>query len=217
MAEEAIAPWYVHMSSSFDKNARLAIRRQYEIPREYGIIIPTPDDRPHRPPDNCVTFFKDQLIGGLRFPIPPFLIEISQYFDIPLQQFAPNAFRYLCGTYMLFRLRDIPPTPQNFFMFSYPKCSEPGVFLFHSRTKMVLFEDMSSSLKAWKSFLPPLPDVKEFHLHPSFPIYCEKLLNHRLSILKWLRIDLLYLFGLSPVRPDTRVPLGNTLFLSSYF
>ena len=233
MAEEAIAPWYVHMSSSFDKNARLAIRRQYEIPREYGIIIPTPDDRPHRPPVNCVTFFRDQLIGGLRFPIPPFLIEISRYFDIPLQQFAPNAFRYLCGTYMLFRLRDIPPTPQNFFMFSYPKLSAPGVFLFQSRTKMVLFGDMPSSLKAWKSrffflkfpgpipwshawksFLPPLPDVREFHLLPTFPIYCEKLLGHRLSIPKWLKVELLYLFGLSPVKPDTHISLGNLLFLS---
>ena len=102
------------MSSSFDKNARLTIRRQYEIPREYSILIPKPDDHPHRPPANCMTFFKDQLIGGLRFPIPPFLIEVSQYFDIPLQQFAPNAFHYLCGTYMLFHLLDIPPTPKIF-------------------------------------------------------------------------------------------------------
>ena len=118
---------------------------------------------------------------------------MSQYFGSPLQQFMPNTFRYLCGLYMLFRTLDIPPTPQNVFMFSYPKVAEPGVFLFQSRTKMVLFDDMPSSLKAWKSHfffikfprpipwshawkssLPSLPDIKEFHLHPSFPLYCEK-------------------------------------------
>ena len=74
MAEEAIAPWYAQISSSFNKDARLAIRRQYEIPEAFDIIIPEPDEHPHHPPVNCVTFFRDQLIGGLRFLIPPFLI-----------------------------------------------------------------------------------------------------------------------------------------------
>ncbi|XP_042400859.1 uncharacterized protein LOC121990869, partial [Zingiber officinale] len=32
------------------------------------------------------------------------------------------------------------------------------------------------------------------------------------SSLKWLRVDLLYLFGLSPVRPDTRVPLVDSFY-----
>ena len=118
-------------------------------------------------------------------------------------------------------------------MFSYPKVAEPGVFLFQSRTKMVLFDDMPSSLKAWKSrfffikfpgpirwshawksSLPPLPDIKEFHLHPSFPLYCEKLLYHRLSITKWLRSDLLYLFGLSPIKFKIHGSLGKVLVSS---
>ncbi|XP_042415019.1 flocculation protein FLO11-like [Zingiber officinale] len=46
MAEEMIAPWYTQILSSFDKDVQFSIRLQYEIPIEYDIIIPNPDEHP---------------------------------------------------------------------------------------------------------------------------------------------------------------------------
>ncbi|XP_042459165.1 flocculation protein FLO11-like [Zingiber officinale] len=66
MAEETIAPWYTQISSSFDKDAQLAIRLQYEIPMEYDIIIPNPDEHPHHPPANLANFYAALINEELR-------------------------------------------------------------------------------------------------------------------------------------------------------
>ena len=91
------------------------------------------------------------------------------------------------------------------------RLSKPGNLIFFFFLK---FPGPIPWSHAWKSFLPPLPDVKEFHLLPTFPIHCEKLLGRQLSIPKWLKVELLYLFGLSHIKLDTRISLGNALFLS---
>lgn len=129
------SPWFESISSSFSKRDRKLLRKSFSIPRAENVIsVPYSEVRPHLPPpEGFATFFVEQVLNGLRFLLPSFFSEVSQYFQIPLSQLTPNSFRVLCGVSIVFNFYHIPLTPENFHFFFISKTKEVGVFYFAAR------------------------------------------------------------------------------------
>lgn len=122
--------WYNTIETRFDAGDAASLINTFDIPSDYEIVLASPSDQPNDPPVDTICFFRDQFVVGLRFPIHPFITEVCNYFRVPLAQLVPNSFYLLCGVVVLFRVHNIPLTPQVFHYFYYPKQSELGTYLF---------------------------------------------------------------------------------------
>ncbi|XP_042441377.1 uncharacterized protein LOC122026716 [Zingiber officinale] len=147
MAEGNMAPWYSYYISDLDDSDLAQIQESLHLTTDYQLCAPRPTEHPSSPPKGFVTFFKDQLLGGLRFPLHPIFSSLSQYFRIPLSQFTPNVIRAICGMVILYRVYQIPLTAELFHHFYSLKRSEPDVFMVQSRVGCKFFSDMPSSNK----------------------------------------------------------------------
>lgn len=113
--------WYESTLSTYTKDDREALRQCVEIPHDHRVRVLTSDQRPYLRPIDFTAFFYDQLVGGLRFPIPTFFCDIFKYYHIPLQQLASNSFRLLCIVAIVFQLYQISLSPKVFHYFFYPR------------------------------------------------------------------------------------------------
>ncbi|XP_042415030.1 uncharacterized protein At3g60930, chloroplastic-like [Zingiber officinale] len=231
MAEGNEVLWYSYYISDLDNSDLSQIRVSMHLTNDYQLQVPRPDEHSSSPPQGFVTFFKDQLLGGLCFSLHPIFSSLSQYFGIPLSQFTPNAIRAICGMVTLCRVYQIPLTTQLLHHFYSLKRSKPGVFMVQSRVGCKFFPDMPSSNKAWKSRfffirLPelvswltnwrsslPLPFELPEHMHqPVCHTASEKIKGVRLLLSIILREGFLHFFGPSPVPAAIGAPFEAAMF-----
>lgn len=143
-------PWFDLYPSWLTEEDEPRIRAFSGAPSDYTFIFPLSEDRAHAPPPGYYTFYLDQLEGGLRFPLPLFFQQLSQFYQIHLGQFTPNAFRTLCNFVVLFKALGYEVDPLTFSHFYLPKRSEEGPFYFSARPNCQFFEGAPSSNKNWK-------------------------------------------------------------------
>lgn len=90
------------------------LRVTFHIPTNVEIRVPGADFRASRPPVGWRCCFEDQLKGGLRFPIHPFICEVLNYFRIPLAQVVPNGMRIVVRFMLSCRQQSVKPTIELF-------------------------------------------------------------------------------------------------------
>ncbi|XP_042386418.1 uncharacterized protein LOC121978103 [Zingiber officinale] len=223
--------WYSHYISDLDHHDLFALQSNLGVGPTYEFRLPTTDEHPSSPPEGFITVFKDQVVGGLRFPLHLFLSELSQYCRIGISQFAPNVFRAVCGTIILCRIYRIPLTARLFHHFYSFRRAEAGVFNVQAKPGLKFFDDLPSSNKGWRSrffFLkPPAPLAgpsqwrallaSDFpsHVHePACSAAADKLRGVvvRLSVL--MLEGILHAFGLSPVSTEIGAPFVAAILRS---
>ncbi|XP_042467053.1 uncharacterized protein LOC122050189 [Zingiber officinale] len=203
--------WYSDYISDLDPYDLSLLQWHLNLDSTYELRLPSPNEHPSSPPEGFVTVFRDQILGGLRFPLHPFFSEICQYCGIGLSQFAPNVFQAVCGTIIL--------------------RAEPGVFNVQAKPGYKFFDDLPSSNKGWKSrffFLRPsvplagpsqwcsiLSSDFPVHIHePSCSTASDKLSGVVVHLSVLMLEGILYAFGLSPVPTEIGAPFVAALLRS---
>ncbi|KAL0385881.1 UNVERIFIED_CONTAM: hypothetical protein Sradi_2982400 [Sesamum radiatum] len=106
------------------------LRSKFGILEDFVLQVPAPTDRPNSLLEGFLCLYVAQLEAGLRFPIPSHFAEISTLFWVPLNQFAPKAFRIVASFHILVRnLRENPSAAQLHSFFMLKKIS-PSLFYF---------------------------------------------------------------------------------------
>lgn len=107
----------------------------FYIPEDVVVRVPGPDWKASRPPVGWLCVFEDQLKGGLRFPVPPFVCEVLNFFRIPLAQVVPNGIRILIRFLLTCLEKKVDPTIGLFrYFFQFKKAAQaPGCVTFASR------------------------------------------------------------------------------------
>ena len=113
-----------------DAKALAVFNRLYRLPPNHKFIFADAADRScHWRPDSlCV--YRDALIGGLRFPIHPFIVKLLADAQVSPCQIAPNAWRAI-NTFLVICLK---------------KGFQPSVAVFR---KIFQFRNSSSSSLGW--------------------------------------------------------------------
>ncbi|XP_042446641.1 uncharacterized protein LOC122031614 [Zingiber officinale] len=229
MADGKTTLWYSCFISDMDDHDLSVISSDLHLDDTYELRVPTKQEHPASPPEGFVTIFRDQILGGLRFPIHPFISSLSEYFGVCISQLAPNFFRAVCGTIILCRVYELPLTVHLFHHFYSFKRSESGVFMVQARPDYKFFTDMPSSNKGWKSrfffvrlpqplvgpiqWRPDLPDNLPSHQHQPACISASEALQGILVNFSVLLLeDFLFLFGLSLVQKDIGAPFEAAMY-----
>lgn len=107
----------------------------FNIPGEVVVKVPGPEWKASRPPVGWICVFEDQMKGGLRFPIPPFVCAILNYFQVPLAQVVPNGIRIVMRFLVTCLEEKVTPTVELFrYFFQFKKAAQaPGGMTFASR------------------------------------------------------------------------------------
>nr|XP_027071576.1 uncharacterized protein LOC113696346 [Coffea arabica] len=133
------------------------LAEKYEIPAQFEPRAARPGEVASRPPPGFVAIYRDQLMAGLRLPIPNFLFFILTFWGIRITQVIPNAVRSIIGFFILCRALEIPFSLDLFRAFFQMKVSGkvPGWFYFARRSgaktpTRELFTGAPSSIKDWK-------------------------------------------------------------------
>ena len=131
---------------------------RYDIPLQFEARASRPGEYACRPPFEVVAIYRDQLIAGLRLPIPQFLYQILTFWGIRITQLVPNAIRSILGFFIMCRVLEIPYSLDLFRSFFQMKLSGPvhGWFYFARRSggelpTRELFTHTPSSIKGWKA------------------------------------------------------------------
>ncbi|XP_042400180.1 uncharacterized protein LOC121989946 [Zingiber officinale] len=195
MADGKATLWYSRFISDIDDHDLSMIRSNPRLSDAYELSVPTPQEHPANPPEGFMTVFRDHILGGLRFPIHPFLLSLSQYFGICLSQFAPNFFRAVRPGFKFFS--DMPSSHKGW----------------KSRFFFIRPPDPLVELTQWCFDVPSnLP----IHQHqPSCNATSEKLQGVSVSLSILLLEGFMYLFGLSPDRADIGAPF-EAVMLRAY-
>ncbi|KZV54320.1 hypothetical protein F511_33377 [Dorcoceras hygrometricum] len=87
-------PWYEEKSSTLRLSDVPFIKEKGGMSDSFEVIIPSPDERAHRPPQGFHSFYINQLEMGLRFPLPRFIAELCQHIKISPahQRLGPGKF-----------------------------------------------------------------------------------------------------------------------------
>lgn len=99
---------WVTGDSTLDPETFSDYRDEKLVPSSYILQIPAAGERPSHPPlssSNIKTlaFWHAHLEAGLRFPIHPYLCEIADFFQVPLNQFVTNAIRAMLSFFKLIK------------------------------------------------------------------------------------------------------------------
>ncbi|XP_042441212.1 uncharacterized protein LOC122026539 [Zingiber officinale] len=215
--------WYSCYISDLDHHDLSLLQSHLKLDFTYELRLPLPNEHPSSPPEGFVTVFRDQILGGLRFPLHPFLSELCQYCGIGISQFAPIVFRAVCRIIILCRIYQIPLTARLFHHFYSFRRAEPGVFNVQAKPGYKFFDDLPSSNKGWRShffFLKPLvplagpfqwrsilPSDFSSHVHESACSTASDKLTGVVVRLSVLMLEgILYAFGLNPVSIEIGAP-----------
>ena len=110
-----------------DKTVIQKCRKKYNVPAEFKFFQAIENVRAHHNPDregkrDRIVIYLDQLEGGLRFPLDPFLILFFCAYNIAPAQLHLNGYRFLTAFCELIRSHGREPTVQmHRYMFSLIK------------------------------------------------------------------------------------------------
>lgn len=111
------------------------IRVAYHIPENVEIAVPTDEFKASRPPVGWWCCYEDQLKGGLRFPLHPFIPQLLSYYKTPVAQVVPNGVRIITQFLLSFLEQGVTPTIELFrYFFQMKRAAQAGGYVgFSSR------------------------------------------------------------------------------------
>ncbi|CAA0810159.1 Unknown protein, partial [Striga hermonthica] len=153
------------LSFSYAPTAEIDGFREFSgLPSDWAVVAPKPEDDFRRPPKGCFTFFVDQIMSGLRFPIQPELQSLSNLFDIPINQFTPNSIRIMVAFIVVTRIVLGNFLPE-FFIYCYGYRFSKDAHCLGRRVGVTFLDDLSSNITEWKKkyfFIRPAPGQYPF-------------------------------------------------------
>jgi Putative gypsy type transposon len=99
-----------------------------QLPPEYEARTALLSERACDPPLGYTAFYVSQFDAGLRFPIPPFMEEVSITYRIPLNQFGPNAIRDIIGFMAVSKYIGLPLSVKLFYSLFKPSQQGVGIW-----------------------------------------------------------------------------------------
>ena len=71
----------------------LTLKKKYDIPDEYEMIVSDLEGQISEPPKSCIAFYDESLWFGLWFPLHPFFSIVFDFYKIHPTQITPNVIR----------------------------------------------------------------------------------------------------------------------------
>ncbi|XP_042049452.1 uncharacterized protein LOC121795082 [Salvia splendens] len=101
---------------SFEKTAidLEKLTSQMRNPPQFHIECPSSDDRPSDAEPPAMVFWQKQIDAALRFPICPFLSDLSRLYQIPINQLHPSSIRQALFFHILLREHGLDDTSHLF-------------------------------------------------------------------------------------------------------
>ncbi|KAK4431149.1 hypothetical protein Salat_0877000 [Sesamum alatum] len=125
---------------------------QVALLANYEWILPLPYESANNPPKGCLTVYSAQPMSGLRFPLPPPLVQIFNLLGIPPSQLLPNSYRLVIGFLLCSQLYGFDPSVENFLSVLALKLTIGECFIYLTpRPGLTFIRDKPSSHGAWKS------------------------------------------------------------------
>ncbi|KAK4412605.1 hypothetical protein Salat_2907600 [Sesamum alatum] len=166
------------------------ISRDYHVPIDYTLYIPTSDQAMHRPPPCCLTVHLPLLDAGLRFPIDPRIAALINYLQISHFQLVPNALRNILYFVILMQYFGHEPSIANcsaLFCASSSIRSQTPRFCYDARRNIRFVGNLPSSAGSWKDkflFIRALPTDEDFvenvltdHWFDAYELLAEEVLG----------------------------------------
>ncbi|CAA0842992.1 myosin heavy chain-related [Striga hermonthica] len=146
-----------------------------ELPSDWLFKAPLPGNSYNRPPHGYYTFFVDQVISGLRFPIRSDLLTPMDQHDFPINQLAPNGIRILIGYTILSRYHFNELNPEFFFYTYGLKKHHVGSYYLSARNRAEYLRELDAKISHWKTrFFFVKPPNGTFLLFGTWPKYCTE-------------------------------------------
>lgn len=82
----------------------------YFIKDPYVLYKPGPNETVMTPPANCTAFYKANLELGLRFPLHPFIVQLSNAYDLAICNLYPNSWAVITSFLAICDILDAEPT-----------------------------------------------------------------------------------------------------------
>ncbi|KZV35407.1 hypothetical protein F511_27910 [Dorcoceras hygrometricum] len=118
---------------------------------KFEVVLPSPDERAHRPPQGFHSFYINQLEMGLRFPFPRFIAELCHHIKISPKHLAPNSYSFLLSLAILLRYHNLPLVPYVLMQLIKVKRLGPRKFYLSHKGDHALIKGNPSSHKGWMS------------------------------------------------------------------
>lgn len=152
---EAIRPSFIPetISCSLVPDDLPLIRAQYGIPPEYELELPGPNGRACFPPPGRFCLYLDDFHAGLRLPLPSFVFDLFNFFNISLASVVPNSFRFVIGFLSLCLLAEVVPTIslfRSFYTLKRHPTAKDWWYVSPQFGKKGLLKGAPSSVHNWK-------------------------------------------------------------------
>ncbi|KAM6565968.1 hypothetical protein CsatA_025096 [Cannabis sativa] len=140
--------------SSMTKGDTLRMRHQYEIHSSIQMRLPTIAERPDWDSGDWVCMYEFPFRIGFRFPFPPFVQEVLDYYEVAPSQLMPNAWRLLLGIEVIVRVKgkrvDLVDFQSSYYLKQHD--TDKGRFLFTLRAnkKAWVTELVPSNKRGWR-------------------------------------------------------------------
>ena len=126
-------------------------RRRFHIPADY--ILRVTDKKAHEPYSGFerLVVYKDQMEGGLRFPLDPFVKAFLNRYNIAPGQLHPNGYRILTGYLELMHREKVEPNLDMFrHIYSLSKKKGDLAFSFSAVAGLNIFARLKDLPKSWR-------------------------------------------------------------------
>ncbi|KAM0040460.1 hypothetical protein Hdeb2414_s0012g00394131 [Helianthus debilis subsp. tardiflorus] len=122
-----------------------------QMPAEFGAIYPQEGDTVGDAPTGYVTLFADFFgICNLRLPLTVFMVELLEYYNIPISQLSPLGMVRACHFEYCFRSQNLEPLVEDFRL-SYQMTVLLGLFSFSQRNGVPKIMIAPKGLTKWKA------------------------------------------------------------------
>ena len=126
-------------------------RRRFHIPAEYTLSVT--NKKAHEPYTGFekLVVYKDQMEGGLRFPLDPFVKLFLNRYNIAPGQLHPNSYRILTGYLELMHREGVAPNLDMLrYVYSLTKKKGELAFSFSAVTCLNIFARLKDLPKCWR-------------------------------------------------------------------
>ena len=118
MADQSTVPVPPELQvSDITESEVLWLQDHFQFPVEYEVSVPGLEDRVVNPPDGRLAVYQDALWGGLRFPIPEFVLSLLRFYNVVPAQLTPNSIRMVLAFAVLCFLYEVRPHVSLFWAF----------------------------------------------------------------------------------------------------
>jgi hypothetical protein len=142
---------YPRIPTMYKEHVVIKIAREFGVMPACDVRTPGPNETVLDARDGEITFFRDALKAGLRWPLHPFFLDFLTSYMICPGQLAPNGWRLLVYFFILCRCLGVEPRTDLLRMVYDLKYS-PGFncFVYLSAKGGFRTPDTPSSLRGWK-------------------------------------------------------------------